>query len=104
MTTETQSEKVVVTSSQLEGRTVTLSSGEAARWQRCPVADRVLVVTDGAGYLFRSHGRDEERQEISAGDVVHIRRMVWHRIVAAADQSFTGTLVTFMPANAEYRH
>jgi quercetin dioxygenase-like cupin family protein len=103
MATDTLTEKVVVTSSQLEGRTLTLSSGEASPWQRCQVSDRVFVVVSGAGYLFLSHGRDEERQDLSPGDAAHIRRMTWHRFLAAADQSLSGTIVTFMPADPEYR-
>jgi quercetin dioxygenase-like cupin family protein len=63
----------------------------------------VFVVTEGRGYAYRSHGRDEIRDEISAGDVVFFKRLIWHRIVAGAEDTLSGALVTSPPLEVEFR-
>ena len=82
---------------------VNLGEGSEFDWQRCAVSDRVFVVTEGRGYAYRSHGRDEIRDEIAAGDVVFFKRLVWHRLVAGADATLSGALVTTPPLEAEFR-
>jgi len=93
----------VIKSANLRVETVRLEGDAEIGWQRCQVSDRVLVVTEGRGYAYRSHGRDEIRDEISAGDIVFLKRLVWHRIVAGADQTLVGALVTSPPLEVEYR-
>ena len=93
----------VITSGDVRVETLTLSGDAEIPWQRCQVSDRVLVVTEGRGYAYRSHHRDEIRDEVNAGDVVFLKRLVWHRIVAAADEKMVGVLVTAPPHEVEYR-
>jgi len=92
----------VLTSANLRVETVDLSGDAAIEWQRCPVSDRVFVATAGKGYVYRAHGRDEVRDSISAGDVVFLKRFVWHRLVT--DGNLTGVLVTSPPLEVEFRH
>jgi len=82
---------------------VRLEDGSALDWQRCPVGDRVFVVTEGRGNVYRSHGRDEVRDEISHGDTVHLKRLLWHRLVAASGEKLVGVLVTAPPTEIEHR-
>jgi quercetin dioxygenase-like cupin family protein len=95
--------EVVVDSPVIRVEKVHLAGGTGLKWQRCQVADRVFVVTGGSGHCYRSHGRDEMRDEIRAGDVVYLRRMLWHRVVAAAGETLVGALVTTVPADVEFR-
>ena len=91
----------VMTSAHLRVETVDLSGGGELEWQRCPVSDRVFVATAGQGYIYRAHGRDEVRDEVSVGDVVCLKRLVWHRLVT--DGTLTGVLVTSPPVEVEFR-
>ena len=75
----------VLTSPGMRVETVTLSGDAEIAWQRCQVSDRLFVVTEGRGYAYRSHGRDEVRDEIKAGDIVYLKRLVWHRLVAGTE-------------------
>jgi quercetin dioxygenase-like cupin family protein len=93
----------VITSGNVRVETLKLSGEAEIPWQRCQVSDRVLVVTEGRGYAYRSHHRDEFRDEVGAGDVVFLKRLVWHRLVAAADETLVGVLVTAPPHEVEYR-
>ena len=51
----------VLTSGNVRVETLKLSGDAEIPWQRCQVSDRVLVVTEGRGYAYRSHHRDEFR-------------------------------------------
>jgi quercetin dioxygenase-like cupin family protein len=93
----------VLTSGSVRIETIKLEGDAEIPWQRAQVSDRVLVVTGGRGYAYRAHHRDEVRDEISAGDLVYLKRLVWHRIVAAADEKLVGVLVTAPPHEIEYR-
>jgi quercetin dioxygenase-like cupin family protein len=93
----------VIKSSNVRVETVRLADDAEIAWQRCPVSDRVFVVTEGRGHVYRAHGRDEIRDEISTGDVVYLKRLVWHRIVHTADEKLTGALITCPPLEVEYR-
>jgi quercetin dioxygenase-like cupin family protein len=95
--------EVLVNTPQLRAERFTAEGGAGLPWQRCQIAERVLVVTQGRGYCYRAYGRDETRDEVSDGDVVRIGKMIWHRVVAAPDQSLTATLVTSVPADVELR-
>lgn len=90
-------------SSQLKVERFVMGNGEGLAWQRCPVADRVLVVQEGRGFFYLTRGRDEHRDEVGPGDTRLAPRMAWHRLVAAPDQGLTATLVTHVPANVELR-
>jgi quercetin dioxygenase-like cupin family protein len=93
----------VLLSPNLRVEALKLAAGEGLDWQRGPVSDRVFVVTEGRGYAYRSHGRDEIRDEIAAGDVVFFKRLVWHRIIAGPDEALSGALVTSPPLEVEFR-
>ena len=95
--------EVVIDTSQFRAERFTVQGGRGLPWQRCQISDRVLVVQQGRGYCYRSHGRDEHREEVADGDIVHLPHLVWHRIVAAPDQALSGTLVTRVPADVELR-
>ena len=102
-TASTDNAEIVVESAYLRVEIVKLGPGETIPWQRCPMADRVFTVTEGSGYCYRSHGRDDMRDEISAGDVVYLKRMLWHQLVASSGEKLTGVLVTTSPPSAELR-
>lgn len=95
--------ETVVESPQLRVEKIHLEGGKGLAWQRCPIADRVFVVTEGGGYVYRSHGKDEHRDEIRAGDVVFLKRLLWHRLVATPGGKLLGALVTARPADVEFR-
>jgi quercetin dioxygenase-like cupin family protein len=95
--------EVLVNTGQLRAERFTVEGASGLPWQRCQVAERVLVVTQGRGYCYRALGPDEVRDELSDGDVVRIGRLVWHRVVAAPDHSLTATIVTSTPADVELR-
>jgi quercetin dioxygenase-like cupin family protein len=95
--------ETVVETAHLRVEVVRLSGGEGLEWQRTPIADRVFIVTEGRGFCYRSHGRDEIRDEISAGDIVPLKRYLWHRLVAAPDGTLTGSIVTSPPGEIEFR-
>ena len=65
-----------------------------------------LLVEAGDRRVFytgdiRAHGRDEVRDEVSAGDVLCLKRLVWHRLVT--DGTLTGVLVTSPAVEVEFR-
>jgi quercetin dioxygenase-like cupin family protein len=91
----------ILTSGDVRVEKVELSGDGELEWQRCPVSDRVFVVTSGSGYVFRAHGRDEVRDAVTAGDVVYLKRLVWHRLVT--DGTLSGALVTSPPLEVEFR-
>ncbi|MEN8151906.1 MAG: hypothetical protein ABFS86_18980 [Planctomycetota bacterium] len=91
----------VLTSTNVRVETLDLSGDAGIEWQRCPVSDRVFVVTKGSGYVCRAHGRDDVCDPVAAGDVVYLKRLVWHRIVT--DDALTGVLVTSPPMEVEIR-
>lgn len=93
----------VVESPNLRVEIVRLSGGEELPWQRCNVADRVLVVTQGRGSVYRAHGRDEIRDDVAAGDLVYMKRLIWQRVVAAPGEKLVATLVTSPPLEVERR-
>jgi quercetin dioxygenase-like cupin family protein len=93
----------VVESPFLRVEVVRLPGGGELPWQRCNVADRVLVVTQGRGSVYRAHGRDEIRDDVAAGDVVYLKRLIWHRVVSAPGEKLVGTLVTTPPLEVELR-
>ena len=99
---ESQS-RIITNSSQLKVELVVAQGGEALPWQRCPVADRVLVIYEGQAYCHRATGADEGRDEIGPGDVVHLPRMLWHRVSAKTGQKLSAVLVTHQPSDVEYR-
>lgn len=94
---------LAVDSPSLRVEILRLADGRGIDWQRCPVVDRVFVVSEGSGHAWRSHGRDEIREEIRGGDVVFLKRMMWHRITAAPGGKLVGALVTAAPAAVEVR-
>jgi quercetin dioxygenase-like cupin family protein len=93
----------VVESPFLRVEIVRLASAQGIPWQRCAVADRVAVITEGRGSCYRSHGRDEIRDDVAAGDVVYLKRLLWHRLVAAEGAKLVATLVTSPPMEVELR-
>jgi quercetin dioxygenase-like cupin family protein len=99
----TSKSRTIADSSQLKVELVVTEGGEALPWQRCPVADRVLIVHQGAGYCYRATAVDEARDELGPGDVVHLPRMLWHRLVAKSDQKLAAVLVTHQPSDVEMR-
>ncbi len=95
--------EVLVETGMLRAERITVEGGTGTPWQRCPIAERVLVVQQGRGYLYRSFGREENRTEVCDGDVVRIPRLAWHRLVASGDDRIVATYVTAAPFAVEDR-
>lgn len=95
--------RIIANSSQLKVELIVANGCEALPWQRCTVADRVLVVYEGQAYCHRATATDEARDEVGPGDVLHLPRMLWHRLSAKAGQKLSAVLVTHEPSTVEFR-